>query len=250
MYKNYIKEIDVLQKEISSYRPLKKHELQEFKDYYRIGLAYTSNAIEGNSLTETETKIVIEEGITIGGKLVKDHLEALGHSDAYDLLYKLAKHAEIREKDILALHKLFYIRIDPRNAGKYRKVRVFISGTDFVPPAPQEVPKLMHEFVGTMEELQAKVHPVEYAARLHFDFVSIHPFIDGNGRCARLLMNLALLQKGGVITVIPPAARKEYIDAIVQSQKKKDPSPFINFISAMVYESQKEYLRLVRALRS
>ncbi len=249
MYKSYLKEIDVLQKEINAYRPLKKQELQELKNYYRIGLAYTSNAIEGNSLTETETKIVIEEGITIGGKLIKDHLEAVGHSDAYDLLYKLAKHSEIKEKDIRALHKLFYFRIDPANAGKYRKVRVFISGTDFTPPSPAAVPGLMQEFVETMATVQATAHPVEYAARLHFDFVSIHPFIDGNGRCARLLMNLALLQKGDVITIIPPTVRKDYIDAIRQAQKQKDSAPFINFISAMVYESQKEYLRLVRALR-
>jgi len=173
----------------------------------------------------------------------------VGHSDAYDLLYKLAKRSEIREKDILGLHKLFYFRIDPSNAGKYRKVRVFISGTDFTPPPAQEVPALMDDFVAVMQKVQAQVHPVEYAARFHFDFVSIHPFIDGNGRCARLLMNLALLQKGGVITIIPPAVRKDYIGALVQSQKQKDCTSFVNFISAMVYESQKEYLRLVRALR-
>jgi len=108
MFTNKIKEVDNLKKEITSFRPLKRRELQELKQYYRIGLTYSSNAIEGNSLTETETKVVLEEGITIGGKLVKEHLEALGHSDAYDSLYKLIKHSEITEKDICALHKLFY----------------------------------------------------------------------------------------------------------------------------------------------
>ena len=101
-------------------------------------MTYSSNALEGNSLTETETKIVIEEGITIGGKSVRDHMEALGHSEAYDLLFRLAKRQEITETDIKELHRLFFYRIDEKQAGKYRKCRVIITGTDFIPPAPDE----------------------------------------------------------------------------------------------------------------
>lgn len=249
MYKSKIQEIDQLQEEINSYRPLKKRELQELKEYYRIGLTYTSNALEGNSLTETETKIVLEEGITIGGKLIKDHLETIGHSDAYDLLYKLEKKDEIKEKDILNLHKLFYFRIDPKQAGKYRKEQVFITGTDFVPPLATLVPHQMREFVADMPTLQQSNHPAEYAALIHLQLVTIHPFVDGNGRTARLLMNLALLQAGYVIAVIPPVVRRDYIDAIKKAQVSNDNGPFINFISNMICESQRDYLRLVSRLQ-
>lgn len=251
MYKNRIEEVDKLQKEINKYKPLKRHILKELKEYYRIGLTYTSNAIEGNSLTETETKIVLEDGITIGGKSLKDHFEAVGHSKAYDLLYKLAKHKDIKEKDILNLHKLFYYLMDLKKAGKYRKEQVFITGTEFVPPSPQKVPILMEKFVQDISVLREKYHPVEFAALLHKELVTIHPFIDGNGRCARLLMNLALMQDGYVITIIPFILRNDYINAIKKSQiTPKDDKPFINFISSMVYEGQKDHLRLLESLNS
>ncbi|MFC1841644.1 Fic family protein [Candidatus Dependentiae bacterium] len=249
MYENKIKEIDKIQKEINSFRPLGKHELQELKEYFCIGLTYSSNALEGNSLTETETKIVIEDGITIGGKTLRDHFEAVGHSNAYDFMYGLAKEKTISEKDILEFHRLFYYRINEESAGKYRKEQVFISGSTFIPPSPKYVPQLMHGFASHIVNLETRKHPVEYAALLHKEFVEIHPFIDGNGRTARLLMNLALLQHGYVITIIPPVLRHDYINAIVQSQADvKDDAPFINFISCMVYESQKDYLRLLEGL--
>ncbi len=249
MYKEKLVKIDKLQKEINQHRPLNKHSIKELREYYRIGLTYTSNALEGNSLTETETKIVLEEGITIGGKLLKDHFEAVGHSQAYDLLYKLVKEKKVTEKNILDLHELFYFRIDSKNAGKYRKEKVFITGTDFIPPAPDKIKFLMSEFIDNLTKLKAKYHPVEYAAIAHKELVTIHPFIDGNGRTARLLMNLILLQEGYEITIIPPVLRGEYISVIKKSQvNPKTDIPFISFIADMQYESQKEYLRLVEAL--
>jgi len=248
-YTNRIKEIDELKKQIDKHRPLSKKELDKIKEYYRIGLTYSSNAIEGNSLTESETKIVIEEGLTIGGKPIKDHYEVLGHSEAYSLLYDLAKNKKIAEKDLLALHRLFYYRMDARQAGKYRKENVFIPGTPFIPPAHKQVPVLMKKFVLEIPRLKKKYHPVEFAALAHLKFVTIHPYVDGNGRTARLLMNLVLLQSGYVVTIIPPILRSDYISAIKKSQvQSKDEKPFINFISAMVYESMQEYLRLLNAL--
>ncbi len=246
MYSNKVKEIDELQKQINSYRPLKKKVRDELREYFRIGLTYTSNAMEGNSLTETETKIILEDGLTIGGKPMREHLEAIGHSQAYDLLYKLAKNHAIKEKDILKLHKLFYYHIDMKNAGKYRKQQVFISGTEFVPPAPKQVPELMKKFVDSMTTIRQELHPVEFAALLHKELVTIHPFVDGNGRTARLVMNLALLQHGYVVTIIPPILRADYINLLKHTQvEPKDDKPFINFISTMVYESQKDYLRMI-----
>ena len=145
-------EIDKLQKEIDSFRPLPKHTLKQLKEYYRVGLTYTSNALEGNSLTETETKIVLEDGITIGGKPIRDYYEALGHSEAYDLIYTLAKKKTFTEQNIKKLHKLFYHRIDEGNAGKYRKVKVLISGSKYSLPKPEKISALMKKFAGGLEK--------------------------------------------------------------------------------------------------
>ena len=239
-----LKKIDALKVKIDSHRPLDAHMLKQVKEYFRIGMTYSSNALEGNSLTETETKIIIEDGITIGGKPVKDHLEALGHSEAYDLLFRLAKDQGITEANVKELHRLFYYRIDAKQAGKYRKHRVIITGTYFIPPGPERIPDLMRSFIAGLPEARAKHHPVEFAAILHKDFVTIHPFIDGNGRAARLLMNLTLLQTGYPLAIIPPILRREYLDTLNKTHKGDD-RPFIKFISGVCYESAKEYLRLL-----
>ena len=250
MFENKIELIDKLKNEINSYRPFKEDVLKQLKDYYKIGLTYSSNAIEGNSLTLTETKIVLEDGITIGGKPLKDHFEAVGHAEAYDFLYELAKNDTITENDILKLHKLFYKHIDEDKAGQYRESKVIITGSEFIPPAPDKISDLMKEFCNTILELKKKYHPVEFAAILHEKLVSIHPFVDGNGRTARLLMNLALLQSGYVITIIPPIRRNDYILGLKEAQINGNNKPFINFISEMVYESQKDYLRILESLSS
>ena len=245
-YENRLTDNDKFQEKIRAYRPLDSYEMKQLKEYFRIGLTYSSNAIEGNSLTESETKVVLEDGITIGGKPLKDHFEAIGHSEAFDLLYKLADSQDISADDILGLHRLFYYRIDAEAAGKYRERNVIITGTDFTPPSPAEVPPAMQEFLGNLPSLR-QLHPVEYAAMLHLNLVTIHPFIDGNGRTARLLMNLALLQAGYPITIIPPIIRGDYLSALRDSNKG-DNKPFINFITCCVWESQKDYLRLLESL--
>jgi len=203
-YENRIKEIDGFKNELDKHRPLSQKALEQLKGYYRVGLTYSSNALEGNSLTETETKVVIEDGIAIGGKPLRDHYEAMGHSEAFTLLYKLAKKKTIAEKDILDLHRLFYYRIDETRAGKYRKEKVIITGSSFIPPHPSEIVGMMEKFIAAIPKLRKKCHPIEFAALLHKELVTIHPFTDGNGRTAKLLMNLALLQTGYAITIIPP----------------------------------------------
>jgi len=128
------KEIDVLQKEINSFRPLPPETVKQLKDYYRVGLTYSSNALEGNSLTETETKVILEDGITIGGKPIKDYYEAVGHSEAYDFMNSQATLKDFTEDSIKMLHKLFYNRINEAEAGKYRKSpgRIFSYSTQRV----------------------------------------------------------------------------------------------------------------------
>lgn len=246
-YESKIVGLDKLKAELDTYRPFSPEILKQLKEYFRIGLTYTSNAVEGNTLTESETKVVIEDGITIAGKPLKDHMEAIGHSDAYDEIYILAKQKGFTEQDVLKLHHLFYHRINENEAGTYRKTAVIITGTDYVPPPPGKVPSRTKEFISQLPKVYAKLHPVEFAAHAHLELVNIHPFVDGNGRVARLLMNLVLLQEGFTIAIIPPVVRADYISALVQANKGNK-APFFNFVSCMAYETMKDYLRIIKQL--
>lgn len=239
--------IDSQKEEIDAYRPSKESVVKRLREYFKIGLTYSSNALEGNTLTESETKVVLEDGITIGGKPVKYHLEALGHSDSYDFMHSIVSRLTISEKDILELHRLFYFRIDAEKSGKYRTEPVIITASDAEFPRPHEIPQLMTQFVARVPALKSKVHPVVFAAHLHIDFVNIHPFIDGNGRTARLLLNLALLQAGYGLAIIPPILRSQYISAVALAKKGQVQS-FLDFIVEIVWESQKDYLRVLKAL--
>jgi Fic family protein len=246
-YPNRLQAIDNLQRETAARRPLKGDEFKELKEYYRIGLTWSSNALEGNSLTEVETKVVLEDRITVGGKPLRHYFEAVGHSDAFDLLYQLFKRQGVTEADILKLHRLFYRHVDEKNAGKYRKKKILVTGARLSFPLPEDLKEKMADFVREMEQKREVMHPVEFAAELHLGLVTIHPFVDGNGRTARLLMNLALMQRGYPVTIIPPILRGDYIEAI-QKANVGDHQPFRNFISCMVWESQREYLRLLDSL--
>ncbi len=240
--KNIYHSIDDFQKEINKHRPLSAALFAQIKEYYRIGLTYSSNAIEGNSLTESETKIVLEDGITIGGKRLIEHLEAIGHSDAYSYLYELVKNDEIATDDIKRLHHLFYFRIDEEKAGEYRKTHAFITGSKYPLPAPGQLIDLMEELPIAIARFRKEKHPVEAAALAHKEFVFIHPFVDGNGRVARLLMNLILLQEGFEIAIIPPILRSQYIGSLEKAHKED--ADFLLFIAKMVQETQRDYLRL------
>lgn len=245
MFENKIDKCDEQKKEIDSFRPFTPLQAKQLKDHFRIGLTYSSNALEGNTLTLIETKVIIEDGLTIGGKSLTEIDEATGHARAYDFIFELIQNETVTLKDILKIHKLFYQNIDSDNAGTYRAQKVFISGMDVTLPDPEEIESLMKQFEREIVALKSKLHPIAYAATIHNKFVTIHPFMDGNGRTARLLMNLLLMKAGYSITIIPPIYRTDYISAAYQGNKGKD-EPFINLLSSMVYESQKEYLKLLR----
>jgi len=247
MYDNKFQQNDEYKARIDAHRPLSTDVLSQIQDYYKIGLTYSSNALEGNTLDLVETKVVLEDGLTIGGKPMKDHLEALGHAEAYKELLIVAQGDTIMEENIKKFHHLFYNKIDEANAGQYRKKQVIITGSDVEFPKPSELDSLMKDFVKRIPLLKQDLHPVEYAAMVHIIFVNIHPFIDGNGRVARLLMNLALLQAGYNTTIIPPIVRSDYIRALQKSNHDIYP-PFVNFVSEMVLESQKEYLKIIERL--
>ncbi len=237
--------INFFHKAISEIRPFEGHMLQQLKDYYRIGLTWSSNAIEGNTLTISETKVVLEDGLTIGGRPLRDFYETVGHGAAYDFMFSLIGERRITVGDIKVMHRLFYINIDEANAGTWRKENVIISGSDYVFPRPQEIEEQMLKLEEWIKAERDSYHPVIFAALLHLKFVSIHPFIDGNGRTSRLIMNLALIQDGYQLAIIPPVLRSEYNDTIRQYQNKGKPDLFFDFIAERVYETQKEIMRLL-----
>ena len=239
------KTIDTLKVAIDKVRPFDRDMLKQTQEYYRVGTTWSSNAIEGNTLTMSETKVILEDGITIGGKPLRDTLEAVGHAQAYDYMFTLLKSGKIDLGNILTLHKLFYEGIDSDNAGQYRKKSVMVSGTNFVFPAPVDIEKQMQELEAWIENERGDCHPVEFAALLHLKFVTIHPFIDGNGRTARLLTNLALIQRGYLPVIVPPILKMEYNDCIRQYQNGDNAQPFIDFIAEQELESEKEMIRLL-----
>ena len=192
-------------------------------------LAYTSNHIEGNTLTRQETELAITEGITTSEKPIKDYMEATNHADAFKLVLELsAKKEDITEDDILKIHKEVLKGINQEYAGRYRTVRVRISGSTVIMPNPLKVPELMQEFVKYINSNVISVP--EMALEAHFKFVSIHPFIDGNGRVGRLLMNLILLKGGYWPIIIRPRDRKQYINSIEKGQLSEDLTKYNNFM--------------------
>ena len=172
-----------------------------------------------------------------------EELVSLGDSITLRMIRQI-RNCNVTEDDIKLLHKLFYSQIDESNAGEYRANQVIITVSDVELPKPEELNSKMAEFINSLAHLKETLHPVEYAAMVHIIFVNIHPFVDGNGRVARLLMNLALLQSGYNIVVIPPVVRTDYISALKDSNVGNY-VPFVNFISEMVLESQKEYLKII-----
>lgn len=249
-HQNLLKRIDQVKKVIDSKRPLTPQEVKELDNYFRIGTTYSSNALEGNTLTLSETKVIIEDGLTVGGKSLRECWEATGHAKAYDWMLSMARSENlvITEAVIQKLHYLFYSGIDADQAGRYRNHQVFITGTDYLPPTPEEVPKQMKMFVQSLQEKKGKLHPVELAAYAHRRLVDIHPFADGNGRTARLLMNMILINQGFCVISIPPILRLDYINALHAAQRKKDPTDesFLTLICECEIEAQKDYCRMFR----
>lgn len=237
--------IDRYKSAIDEVRPFEDDMLKQLRDYYRVGLTWTSNAIEGNTLTESETKVVLEDGITIGGKPLKDIYEAVGHGEAYDYMFSLIRNASISIEDIQHMHRLFYQKIDPSNAGQWRKQSVIVSGSDYVFPAAEDIESEMRGLSDWIEQNRQTMHPVEFAAMLHLKFVTVHPFVDGNGRTARLIMNLALIQKEYQPVIVPMIYKQEYNANIRMYQNKGDAKPFVDFIAEQEFEAEKEIMRLL-----
>ncbi|MFP4474945.1 MAG: Fic family protein [Desulfatibacillaceae bacterium] len=243
------KTLDEKKKLLDNHRPLPPERVANLKAVFDLDLTYNSNAIEGNTLSFAETRLVLREGITIGGKTLREHLEVINHKEAIDFVEGLAGKAsgEITESDILKVHALILRQIDRDNAGRYRNLHVHVLRADGETHGfcePWMVPKMMEDFflwLGNEEGM----HPVRLAAEAHFRLVSIHPFIDGNGRVARLLMNLILQQHGLPPAVVRVANRKEYLDSIVEAETSGDPAAFVRIIARAVDKSLDLYLEAI-----
>ena len=231
--------IDSLKEQLDKRRPLTAGELKRLQDEFLVEYTYNSNAIEGNTLTLQETALVLE-GLTINQKTLKDHLEAVGHKDAFLYVQELARDkVPFSEAVIKQIHTL--VLMDrPEDRGIYRRIPVRIMGAYHTPPDPIIVPELMEKLV--KEFKVSKLHPIERAALFHLKFEGTHPFVDGNGRTGRLILNLFLMQNGYPPINVKFADRKRYYDAFDIYYRENDPSAMVKMIAEYIDERLIKYL--------
>ena len=241
---NYFDEVDSLKNELDSKRPIPKETLKSLRESINLEWTYNSNGIEGNTLTLRETQVVLE-GITVGGKSIKEHLEAINHEKAILFLDDLVKDNEpISEWNIKNIHQLILKDIDNENAGRYRKENVTIKGATHIPPDYLKVPELMEKLILTYNTWN-EYHPIIQAALLHGELVKIHPFVDGNGRTSRLLMNLVLMNNGYNPVIIKKESRLKYYEALDKAHTTGDYTDFVKLVNKLEIEMLKKYLELL-----
>lgn len=247
--KELLKEVDALKEQLSTLRPLPEEALKKIQDALDIEYTYESNRIEGNTLTLQETALVVNEGVTISGKSMREHLEAINHAEAISYIKDIAKQdIGISERTIKEIHALILHGIDRENAGRYRTVPVMISGSTHMPPPPYLIEKQMEDFILRFKQMEAEnVHPVLVAAYLHDELVRIHPFIDGNGRTSRLLMNLYLLRHGYVIITLKGSndAKVSYYKALEKSHTEQLPEDFQKLVIEAEIAALQKYLSIM-----
>ena len=239
-------EIDQLKKHLDKLRPLDPRLVKNQLDDLILRWTYHSNAIEGNTLTLLETKVVLENGITIGGKTLREHFEAINHREA--ILYLLdiiQKNEPFSEWQIRSIHQLILKNIDDEQAGRYRTMNVTISGASHIPPDHSLLIDKMSRLVDWYHSQANTLHPIERAAKIHADFVGIHPFIDGNGRTSRLLMNLELMKAGYLPCIITVESRLNYYQALDDWMTKKETRNFVQLIADAELDALKQYQRLL-----
>jgi Fic family protein len=239
-----LRQIETRKAELDRLRPLTLPALSGLQKFYDVELTYSSNAIEGNSLTLRETAEVIEHGITVGGKTLRDHLEAVDHYDAVQWMRALAgQFTPIGESIVRELHRRIVARSQPEIAGIYSRLPRRVAGSPVIFPNPLKIPALMAAF-GTWLESAAAEPPGAFEA--HYRLTAIHPFGDGNGRTARLLMNLLLIRGGHPPLAIRPEDRKAYLDGLERASLAGDEQPYRKFMHERLDATLAEYLAALR----
>ncbi|MEZ0006788.1 Fic family protein [Flavobacterium sp. 28YEA47A] len=238
-------EIDALKTKLDTFR-----EFDSYRITQALELEYTfeSNRIEGNTLTLRETDLVINEGLTVSGKSMREHLEAINHQEAIGYIkHLMEKNSLLNEREVLSIHNLILRGIHPEDAGRYRKVQVMIKGSTYMPPQPFMVSKQMEDYFIWYETNKNSLHPVLLAGEMHERLITIHPFIDGNGRTSRLVMNLVLLSHGYIIANIKGDYdnRMQYYQTLEKAQTTSDKEDFLLFIAQIEKESLERYLDII-----
>ena len=238
--------LTVKKQRLDTFRPLPPELVKNLDEWFKIELTYTSNAIEGNTLTRAETALVVEKRLTVQGKSLTEHLEATNHVEALEYIKTLVgkKRQDITEDDIMNIHRLILNKIEAGSAGRYRTQHARLTETDVVLPNPVKVPDLMEEFAKWLVS-ETKDHIVKISANAHYKLVSIHPFSDGNGRTSRLLMNLTLMQEGYPPAIIRKEDRLAYINSLEKAQKGHGLDDFYNLIYEAVDRSLDIYLEAI-----
>ena len=196
--------------------------MRRLNEQLTIEWIYNSNAIEGSTLSLRETQLILEQGITIGGKSLREHFEVINHQDAIKLVESLAgKQEPLTAFYVRQLHALVLAKIDDENAGQYRNVPVRIVGAAHEPPPAWDIPAQMDDWANWLQAQAGVMEPVTLAALAHHKLVAIHPFIDGNGRTARLIMNLVLLRAGYPPAIIARVNRQQYYRVLAQADSGK-----------------------------
>lgn len=238
-------QIDKKKAALDAKRPLPKYTVQSLREKLFLEWTYNSNAIEGNTLTINETKVVLE-GITVGGRTLREHLEVINHRDAIRYVEEVVQKEEpFSQWQIKNLHHLVLKGINDKYADVYRDQQVFISGATHTPPAPFKIQEQMNALITWYETEAQQLHPITRGAMLHVIFVGIHPFIDGNGRTSRLLLNLELMKNGYPPIVIKVENRLAYYNALDKSHVMKDYQDFIMLVASEVEASLDLYLSAI-----
>lgn len=247
LQKEDFRKLDELKSKLDSFRPLSSSIVKNLHEDLLIRWTYHSNAIEGNTLTLKETKVALE-GITIGGKTLREHFEAINHKDAILFIEELAQKENIlSEYSIKQIHSLILKNIDDENKGKYRTTNVIISGAEHKPPRNFEVQSQMQEFIKEYEEKRSKLHPIELASFVHIEFVKIHPFIDGNGRTSRLIMNYQLMDSGFLPVSIAKETRLDYYNTLEEYAVHGNLEKFLDLIATLEEKQLDDYIKLIKS---
>jgi len=241
-----VQSLEVLRECIDSFRPFNEAQVSKLREAYDVQYTYESNRIEGNTLTLQETAMVVNEGLTIAGKSLREHLEAKNHSQSIQLIRDLVRNqAALNISLIQRIHATVLAAIDTENAGKFRRVSVEISGSRHYPPQPKVLDQLMNDYIKFYDDNAGLLPDVLLAAQMHQKLVHIHPFIDGNGRTARLIMNFILMKSGFPIANLKGdhVSRQDYYRTLETAHVEKDIEPFQLLIINSVRESCLSWLK-------
>lgn len=242
---NTIQKVHELYERLKRCRPLNQGELKRLREEFEVNNTFHSNAIEGSTLTLRETALILQEGITIAEKPVKEHLEAIGHRDAFEYIVELTNsRTELTERVIKEVHSLV-LMADRENRGVYRRVPVYIMGSEHTPPQPYLVPKRMEELIEQYQEKKATLDIIEAAAWLHLEFESTHPFIDGNGRTGRLLLNFELMKTGLLPVNIKYTDRIKYYDCFSAYHNEGKTEALVELIAEYEMQELERYIQMI-----